>query len=144
LKNPRDGKLYLTVSRRGLKNSLEYVYEKYTNGKKLPSAYLSEGDFQNALKGYKGLKKAHYKNLESDINDLGYQHLGRKSFKIAIQAFRINVSLFPDSANAYDSLGESYMKHGEKEKAIVNYKRALELNPQNKSARQILKKLQMQ
>jgi cytochrome c-type biogenesis protein CcmH/NrfG len=31
----------------------------------------------------------------------------------------------------YDSLGEAYMKKGEKELAIANYQKSLELNPDN-------------
>jgi cytochrome c-type biogenesis protein CcmH/NrfG len=54
---------------------------------------------------------------------------------------RLNVEAFPNSANAYDSLGEAYMVKGDKELAIRNYQRSLELNPQNKNAIEMLKKL---
>nr|MCU0982767.1 tetratricopeptide repeat protein [Pirellulaceae bacterium] len=42
------------------------------------------------------------------------------------------VALFPDSWNAWDSLGEVAAKAGLKEKAVASYRRSLELNPQNK------------
>lgn len=41
---------------------------------------------------------------------------------------------FPDSANAYDSLAESYSERGEKELAIVYYQKSLQLDPDNKNA----------
>jgi predicted negative regulator of RcsB-dependent stress response len=41
----------------------------------------------------------------------------------------------------YDSLGEAYMKKGDKEKAIENYQKSLGLNPNNTNAREMLKKL---
>ena len=47
----------------------------------------------------------------------------------------------PQSANAYDSLGEAYMKAGDNEKAIKNYKKSLELNPENNNAKKMLEKL---
>ena len=50
--------------------------------------------------------------------------------------------MFPDSSNVYDSLGEAYMKNGDKEPAIANYKKSLELNPKNENGAAMLKKLQ--
>jgi cytochrome c-type biogenesis protein CcmH/NrfG len=55
-----------------------------------------------------------------------------------------NVELYPQSANVYDSLGEAYMKNGDKELAIENYQRALELNPANTNAVEMLKRLRGQ
>jgi tetratricopeptide (TPR) repeat protein len=39
------------------------------------------------------------------------------------------------------SLGEAYMLGGNKELAIKNYQRSVELDPDNKSGREMLKKL---
>ena len=47
----------------------------------------------------------------------------------------------PKSANTYDSLGEAYMKSGDKEMAIASYKKSLKLNPGNNNAVDMLKKL---
>lgn len=55
--------------------------------------------------------------------------------------FKLNVALFPDSFNVYDSLGEAYMVAGERELAIKNYKKSLELNPNNTNAAKMLKKI---
>jgi len=79
---------------------------------------------------------------ESTINNLGYELIGRKQTKEAIEIFQINVELYPDSGNVYDSLAEAYMINGDKELAIKNYKRSLELDPRNDNAVQYLKKLQ--
>ncbi|MDZ7341124.1 MAG: tetratricopeptide repeat protein [candidate division KSB1 bacterium] len=59
----------------------------------------------------------------------------------AIDVFKLNVNLFPESSNVYDSLGEAYMKHGDTELAIENYEKSLQLNPENNGAVEILKKL---
>jgi predicted TPR repeat methyltransferase len=40
------------------------------------------------------------------------------------------------------SLGEAYEKSGQKDLAISNYKKALEINPDNKDAAERLKALQ--
>jgi len=36
---------------------------------------------------------------------------------------------YPNSANAWDSLGEGYATKGDKKNAIINYEKALALNP---------------
>jgi tetratricopeptide (TPR) repeat protein len=51
------------------------------------------------------------------------------------------VSLYPDSGNVYDSLAEAYMKSGQKDLAILNYKKSLEKNPNNENAKDKLKEL---
>jgi len=49
---------------------------------------------------------------------------------------------YPESCNAYDSHGEAYMIAGEKDLAIRNYEKSLELNPHNTNTKDILKKLE--
>ena len=53
----------------------------------------------------------------------------------------MNVELFPNSWNAYDSLGEAYLAIGNKAKAIENYKKSIELNPDNENARSMIRKM---
>ena len=60
---------------------------------------------------------------------------------MAIEIFKLNVEAYPQCWNVYHSLGEAYMRHGEKEFAIQNYEKSLELNPQNTNAAEMLKKL---
>jgi tetratricopeptide (TPR) repeat protein len=60
----------------------------------------------------------------------------------ATDLFKLNVQVFPGSWNAYDSLGEAYMKAGQKQLAIDNYKKSLELNPANDNAKEKLKVLE--
>ncbi|NIM16525.1 MAG: tetratricopeptide repeat protein, partial [Candidatus Aminicenantes bacterium] len=45
------------------------------------------------------------------------------------------------SYNVYHSLGEAYMKKGEKDLAIQNFKKSLEINPWNGWAIKILKEI---
>lgn len=78
---------------------------------------------------------------QDQVNKVGYWLLAKNKVKEAIEVFKMNVEDFPKSANAYDSLGEAYMIGGDKELAIKNYKRSLELNPANTNALEMLRKL---
>jgi len=78
---------------------------------------------------------------ENSINGTGYQLLSMKKMTEAIRIFQLNVELHPESWNVYDSLGEAYRDSGDKELAVQNYQKSLELNPKNSSAADMLKKL---
>jgi predicted alpha/beta superfamily hydrolase len=79
---------------------------------------------------------------EGTVNNMGYMMLyGVKDIKKAIAFFEYNISNFPNSANAYDSLGEAYMIKGEKAQAIENYKKSLKLDPNNQNAARMIREL---
>ncbi len=59
----------------------------------------------------------------------------------ALEIFRLNVFLHPQSAKVYDSLGECYLKSGNRELAIQNYKKALELNPNYENSKKALEQI---
>lgn len=80
--------------------------------------------------------------LEGIVNNRGYDLLQEKKLKESVDLFRLNTLAFPRSANAYDSLGEAYMESGDKKAAIENYKKSLELDPENENAREMLKKIE--
>jgi hypothetical protein len=95
-------------------------------------------------KVYSSLETVLNKNLigEPDINMLGYEFLGEQKTALAISVLKFNTEKFPESSNVWDSLGEAYMINGDKELAISNYKKSLELNPENENAKQMIAKMQ--
>ncbi|MEO4004979.1 serine hydrolase [Flavobacterium sp. CAU 1735] len=114
------------------------------NDEKVPLELLLEGSFEKGQKAYQNAKTEdpNHQSLSEDyLNRLGYSLLSQKDFTKAIAIFRVNTLLYPDSENVYDSLGEAYMNTREKDKAKQNYQKALELNPKNENAAQILKTL---
>ena len=109
------------------------------------AATITEKGVEEAVKQYRELKAtkgAEYDFGEPQLNTLGYQLLGMKRVREAVEIFKLNVEMYPLSANAYDSLGEAYAEAGDKALAIQNYKKSLELNPQNANAAEALKKLE--
>jgi tetratricopeptide (TPR) repeat protein len=64
---------------------------------------------------------------ETIVNLMGYQHLQAGEIKTAVEIMKLNVTAFPESPNAYDSLSDVYLAAGQKELARQNAKKALEL-----------------
>jgi CubicO group peptidase (beta-lactamase class C family) len=99
---------------------------------------ILDKDTVAAIKEYRALKAgvtaSEYDLSEKELNRVGYQLLQMKKVAEAIEIFKLNVEMFPQSSNAYDSLGEGYMIHGDREPSIANYKKSLELDPNNTNA----------
>ena len=98
-----------------------------------------------AIKQYRDIKASGTKDYdfdEDELNTAGYQLLRSGKTKEAIEIFKLNVEMFPQASNAYDSLGEAYAVTGNKELAIKNYKRSVELNPKNQNGIDALKRLE--
>lgn len=98
-----------------------------------------------AISQYRKLKKerpAEYDFSEKELNALGYQLLNHARIADAIEIFKLNVEMFPNGSNTYDSLGEAYLRNNDRDLAIKNYKKSLELNPKNANAIEVLKKLE--
>lgn len=96
----------------------------FTNLRVKSGLLQKAGDVQGAEKL---MTEANSIATEAEINALGYQYLGAKKFDKAIETFRMNAEKHPDSWNVYDSLGEGYQAIGNRELALENYEKALEL-----------------
>ncbi|RWX02588.1 serine hydrolase [Flavobacterium cerinum] len=113
------------------------------SAKKLRTELLKKG-YDKASEIAVKLKKkdASFKLTENELNDWGYKLLRQDKKAEAFHIFKLNVKLYPQSGNTYDSLGEVYELMGNRKSAIENYKRSLELDPHNTNASNILKKLE--
>jgi tetratricopeptide (TPR) repeat protein len=78
---------------------------------------------------------------ERTLNMLGYAQLNTHHVPEAIALFKLNIEMYPNASNPYDSLGEAYAAQGDRAAAIANYRKSLALNPNNKGAVDMLKKL---
>jgi uncharacterized membrane protein len=108
------------------------------------SVTIASSGIDAAEKQYHELKAAAsptYNFDEGELNALGYTLIGGKKFKQAIRVLQLNAEAYPQSSNVYDSLGEAYLDDGNKPLAIANYQRSLELNPKNRGAVAVLRRL---
>lgn len=110
---------------------------------KLIRAGLEKSGYKNAIEEVKKIRKtnADLTFSENEINNWGYRLVNQNRMADALEIFKLNVFLYPVSANTYDSLGEIYAEHGDIELAIKNYEQSLKLNPKNSNAEQQIKKL---
>lgn len=145
LTNPSDGKEYIVLVPKEKGKNIIYNYKKLEESEKIPSEYLKSGEYKKALQAYLTIQKKDSLDSaikESNFNSFGYKELRNKNFDKAIQLFSINVALYPNSSNVYDSLGEAYMKSGDTLNAIRNYKKSLTLDSGNKRAKRNIKRLE--
>jgi CubicO group peptidase (beta-lactamase class C family) len=120
----------------------ENIIERLDEGEKLASDYIEEGNIEQTIKCYSELMERDVNlklRLENALNNDGYNCISRKNFKTAIDFLKINTILFPESYNAWDSLGEAYFINKQYDFCIEAMKRSLNYNPNNKNASKLIK-----
>ena len=98
-----------------------------------------------ALKKYSEIKNEgieNYNTDEDELIELGYDLIYADKVLESIEVFKITTQLHPDSYNAFDSLGEAYYRNNDTSRAIINYKKSLELNPDNKNAVKMIERME--
>ena len=80
--------------------------------------------------------------IRNRMNSAGYAAASEGKLDHAHSILTLATELFPESANAWDSLGEITLLMGDRDEAIEHYKRALEIDPDFPSAKAQLQTLQ--
>lgn len=105
---------------------------------------ILESGMEAGFKKYQELREdgsGQYFFTEGLMNALGYRLLSKDKTRDAIEVFKFNAKEYPDSFNVYDSLDEAYYKNGEIDLAVKNFKRSVELNPNNENGKKMLEKI---
>ena len=121
-----------------------FAFPKISSSTLSPFDYFESNAFEEALDYFKKAADSAIKDPEVQeryMNARGYQYLRDNELKKAQEVFHIMVELYPFSANAWDSLGESYMVEDKIEQSIKYYKKSVELNPGNTNAIKMIRKL---
>ena len=160
------------VTRYPEEGKLVVIFLNEGNGNKRPEIYRMRSDFTNAMYGVPVappkpvlhellvaeirrvgdtaalahmpalLERSGKPESGDGLNRLAYQYAeaGRGATGIAI--LQGAIALFPQDGNLYDSMGELYLMAGDKISSASAYKRAIELDPNNTNAKEMLKKAQ--
>jgi len=97
-----------------------------------------------AISAYKKVKLEEFDSYdfsEQQLNNLGYYYLQNGRMDEALAIFKLNIEAFPLASNPYDSYAEALMAKGDKEGAIENYKKSIDINPGNANGIEKLKEL---
>jgi tetratricopeptide (TPR) repeat protein len=85
--------------------------------------------------------KGGYNFGETSLNAFGQELLALKDTDGAIAVWHLNATQFPQSGTVWNSLAEGYMAAGKTTLAEIYFRKALELDPENESALEKLRKL---
>lgn len=120
-----------------LKEALEWIevsvstWKQFTNLKVKSELLMKLGKEEEAKKS---IQEALEIGKPYELNRYGYTLLGDGKIKDAITVFKTNIDRNPKNKNLwsyYDSLGEAYLKDGNKNEALKNYKIAKKNAPTN-------------
>jgi predicted alpha/beta superfamily hydrolase len=132
---------HFSVPYKSMYDGLRWLYKGWFMNVFLNKARI---DWPQIEQHFAGLSKEYgYRVLPSEdfINSCGYEQLNNGHLQEAISIFQADIRLHPNSWNAYDSMGEAYLKAGNKAEAIRYYEQSIKLNPGNEGGKQALEKL---
>ena len=96
---------------------------------------------EQALRAAQSAVQNRFRNLEGDVNALGYRLLGAGAIDRAIAVLAVNTRVYPRSANTFDSLGEALLAAGRRDESIAAYRHAVEIDPEFRSSIEALRRL---
>jgi len=117
--------------------------DEYIGRLMLIQIYKKQGDNSKIEKEYITIESKFGENPDhfAFYNDYGYFLLNQKRVDEAINKFKKQVKLAPNSANAHDSLGEAYYTKGMIKESLAEYNKALEINPNFQSSKDKIKEI---
>ena len=82
-----------------------------------------------------------YYFFHPEFDSFVYRMMLDEDLERAVPLFEKLAVLFPSVPNAFDSLGEAYLRQEKREKAAAAFERCLELDPEHRNARTRLREL---
>ena len=122
----------------------KFYFIKLTAGEKTALEYFKNKEYTKSLNAYKALQQKDSLDptiQEWDLNRTGYKYLKANEFEKAKAIFKINIALYPEKSNVYDSMGDAFKKENDTLKAIEYYEKSIAINPENRNSVKNLKKL---
>lgn len=111
-------------------NALRFIYKDWKfdiqKARSIGLSYID--DFckkQSEIYGYE------ISPSEAEMTSIGYMILRQNKYSEAKEAFQRNILKNPQSANAYDCLGDAYLANNEFDLSIINYEKAVQLGINN-------------
>ena len=137
-------KMHIELAPKTEHKGVIYRFDKMEKGEKTPSEYFNDKEYDKALTAFKTIKEKDSLNpnvSERRLNSLAYRFLRKEEYDEAKELFKINMALYPNSSNVYDSMSDLYFSKKDTVNAIIYYKKALAINPENRSSKARLNRL---
>jgi tetratricopeptide (TPR) repeat protein len=114
------------------KELLDQLVAAYPNDERahfnLGGYYFGQQDFPQAIEHYKKATELDA-TYSTAFNILGYAYRQNEDYQNAETAFKKYIELIPKDPNPYDSYAELLLKMGRFDESIVQYRKALEIDP---------------
>jgi len=106
-------------------------------------AELGRQGFDHASAIYAAIQKdtADFKLDKTELTAWGADLIDDNALPQAIDLLKFEVQIYPDTSSGHATLAEAYMKSGQKQLAVENYKKALAINPGDEDVKEKLKEL---
>ena len=137
-------KMHIELAEKTEHKGIKYNFKKMEFDEKIASEYFIDKEFDKALVAFKKIQQEDSLDpviREWSINKLGYDFIKKDDFNSAIEIFKINAELYPRSSSVFNSLGEAYYLKKDTVNALLNFKKSLAINPENRSSKQFMKKV---
>jgi len=133
---------HMTVPIKSYYDGLRFIYRHWA----LSAVKDEEANAEIIMKHYNGLSQRFGYTIlpdEAYINNWAQWLVKNpRTLNNGINLLEMNTNNFPSSSSAFTSLGDAYAMKGEKQNAIIAYKKAIELNPTSNEIKSRLLELQ--
>ncbi len=137
-------KMHIELAEKTEHKGIKYNFKKMEFDEKIASEYFIDKEFDKALVAFKKIQQEDSLDpaiREWSINRLGYDFIRKDDLNSALEIFKINAKLYPRSSSVFNSLGEAYYLKKDTINALLNFKKSLAINPENRSSKQFMKKV---
>jgi tetratricopeptide (TPR) repeat protein len=101
----------------------------------LGSVYLTKKLYIKAITEFDKAIKAGGTNMAEVHNALGFAHFSQNQYDLAIKKYKEAIALQPEYVTAINNLGHAYEKKKLVPQALETYEKALEIAPDNETAK---------
>jgi len=115
------------------KVSLAFAYAR--------NLYLKGTDYASSFFNAYRMDTLHYYLSQAEMDRAGLE-FSRKNFQAqALETYKINTLLFPESWRTFNSYGNALLRNGKKEEALLMFERSIALNPNDENGKTVIKQI---
>lgn len=120
------------------------IFAKHLLAEKGSAYFIENAKREFSQAGYDKFTARPLKFTARPLNKLGYALINNNQLDQAISVFIVNTKIFSQDPNTFDSLADAYEKAENQTKALLNYQKAVSLDPDFESAKKAILRLKQQ